>query len=78
MHIDVTQCTIVSHHSRRHPDKNPDNVEEATENFKRVYEAHQRMQRDTDGSQSEDEFDEEEYEAAMDEAMEFFIFMCVR
>lgn len=33
------------------------------------------MQRESDGSQDEEEFDEEDYEAAMEEAMDFFMFM---
>jgi len=34
------------------------------------------MQRESDGSQDEEEFDEKDYEAAMEEAMDFFMFMC--
>lgn len=66
-------CTVLFN---RHPDKNQGNEEVAGENFKRVFEAHQRMLRDTDGSQDEEEFDDEDYEAAMEEALAFYIFMC--
>lgn len=60
----------------RHPDKNQGNEEEAGEHFKRVFEAHQRMLRDTDGSsEEEDEWDDDDYEAAMEEALAFFTFM---
>lgn len=59
----------------RHPDKNPGNEAEASEQFKRVFAAHQRMLRDTDDSQEEDDLNEEDYEAAMEEALAFFTFM---
>lgn len=41
-----------------------------------MFEAQRRMQRESDGSQDEEEFDEKDYEAAMEEAMDFFMFMC--
>ena len=42
-----------------------------------VFEAQKRMQRDTDASEEEEEaWDDEDQEAEMEEAMDFFIFMC--
>jgi hypothetical protein len=59
----------------RHPDKNPGNEDAASEQFKRVFAAHQRMLRETDDSEEEDDFNEDDYEAAMEEALAFFTFM---
>jgi hypothetical protein len=60
----------------RHPDKNQGNEDEAGEHFKKLFAAHQRMLRDTDGSDEEEEdFDEDDFEAAMEEALAFFAFM---
>ena len=57
----------------RHPDKNPDNTEEAKVEFQKIHAAYQRLSEQGD-SDSDDEqiFTTEDFE----EAMEFFIFMC--